>query len=92
MCKDEALLGQIIAVGSFIGPASDIVGAPPDNTLLPTQDWLAGDAVVIAPVSIRIPANREFYREIGRAGGSGDTIRVENHCAAGTFCVIPYAD
>ena len=48
MCKDESLLAKIIAaadpylpvaVRSFLGPASDIVGASPENTLLLTDSF-----------------------------------------------------
>jgi hypothetical protein len=48
MCKDESLLAEIIAavdpylpvaVRSFLGPASDIVGASPENTLLLTDSF-----------------------------------------------------
>jgi hypothetical protein len=48
MCKEESLLAQIIAaedpylpvaIRSFLGPASDIVGASPQNTLLLTDSF-----------------------------------------------------
>ena len=38
-----------------------------ENSLLQS---MAGDAVLIAPVSEQIPANRELYREIGDFGRS----------------------
>jgi SMODS-associated and fused to various effectors sensor domain len=48
LCKDEALLAEVIAatdpylpiaVRSFLGPASDIVGALPEHTLLLTDSF-----------------------------------------------------
>jgi hypothetical protein len=48
LCKDEGLLQEIIAaadpflpiaIRSFLGPASDIVGASPENTLLLTDSF-----------------------------------------------------
>jgi hypothetical protein len=48
LCKDESLLAEVIAavdpylpvaVRSFLGPSSDIVGASPENTLLLTDSF-----------------------------------------------------
>ncbi len=48
LCKDEALLAEVIAaadpylpvaIRSFLGPASDIVGALPEHTLLMTDSF-----------------------------------------------------
>lgn len=57
LCKDESILAEIaaaadpylpVAVRSFLGPASDIVGAKPENTLMLTdqfrQRYLRDDA------------------------------------------------
>ena len=35
-------------------------------------DWLAGDAVLIAPLSYIFPANREFYREFRNYSATRD--------------------
>lgn len=48
LCKDESILAEVVAVAdphlpvairSFLGPASDIVGAAPENTLVLTSSF-----------------------------------------------------
>jgi hypothetical protein len=55
-------------------------------------DWLlAGAAVLVAPVSAQIPANREFCREFCDFGLSEANFVARNRCAAATFRTNPYS-
>jgi hypothetical protein len=57
-----------------------------------SSDCVAGDAVLSAPVSGRIPCKQGILQGNLRFGGPGDDFGAGSRCAAGTFRAFPYSD
>jgi hypothetical protein len=53
---------------------------------------MAGDAVLIAPVSMQIPRKQEFYRESVDSGSSETRPLARKRCGAAPFKPIPCAN
>jgi hypothetical protein len=60
-------------------------GAPDFSVADRTQEWVAGDAVLIAPVSKQIPCKQGILQGNSQFQGCGDNVGAENRCAAATF-------
>ena len=62
------------------------------SQFLRLQDWLAGDAVLIAPVSTQIPCQQGILQGNLHFWALRADFVARNRCAAATFHEIPYAN